>query len=115
MSIIQFFLSPRPDDGGVPPLPSQPEVAYGPLELTRAFLSDLLVRRGTMTAGSYVPRQILEGTNAKFVPVTAFEPDPATCRSRYYYNAADNILYQRAFVINKPNKGKVVAVWKRIS
>ena len=114
MSVIQFFLSSGPHVG-VPPLPEQPEVSYSDLDKTREFLADLLARRGSELGNGQSLRMTLESIGATLIPVTAFEPDPATCRSKYYYNAADNILYQRSFVANKPNKGKVIAIWKRIS
>lgn len=110
--IIQFFLGEEQATPEPSPAPSQFESPQ--LAATRAFLTDLLARRGTYTVGHQNPRLYLEGTSAKFVPVTAFEPDPVTCRSKYYYNSVENTLYQRIFVADKPKIGKLVAVWKRI-
>lgn len=61
---------------------------------TQAFLEDLLSRRNTTRSGGDCV-WYLELTGATVVEPTAFEPDPETHRSDYYYNAVENIMYTK--------------------
>lgn len=44
---------------------------------------------------------------------TAFEPDAATHRNDYYYNAVTNILYKK--IITRKYRGTIAAYWQKIS
>jgi len=61
---------------------------------TNAFLDDLFARRGTDIVHSESTR-LLELYGAEIIEPTAFEPDPNTHRSDFYYNAVNNVLYKK--------------------
>lgn len=79
----------------------------------RDFIEDILDRRGNVTIGGNPISLIAELHGGAMVELTAFEPDPATCREPYYYNTALNSLYKRV-VVEKSAKGDV-AFWQRVS
>lgn len=62
--------------------------------MTVAFLTDLLGRRNTSKHGGDCV-WYLELAGAKIIEPTAFEPDPNTHRSDYYYNAVDNAMFTK--------------------
>ena len=74
---------------------------------TKDFLSDLLGRRDTSRLGDngFVYLKLVGG---EVVEPTAFEPDPNTHRSQYYYNAKTNTLYKKIKVGN-------ISTWRGIS
>lgn len=80
-------------------------------QTTNEFLTDLLSRRGTPSPG-WNPIWFLEKWGATIIEPTAFEPDPATYRDDYYYNAETNTLYRKVISRSKPN---IVASWRKIS
>jgi hypothetical protein len=61
----------------------------------------------------YLSARLLELSGAEIVEPTAFEPDPSTHRSKYYYNAVTNILYMKHVVRQEP--GIIVAYWQKVS
>lgn len=64
------------------------------------FLADILNRRRlNYSRGDCV--WFLEKHGAHIVEPTAFEPDPETHRSDYYYNAIENVLYRKNKATNK--------------
>jgi hypothetical protein len=70
------------------------------------FLTDILNRRRlNYSRGDCV--WFLEKHGAHIVQPTAFEPDPETHRSDYYYNAIENVLYRK-------NKATDKNVWVRM-
>lgn len=79
---------------------------------TAAFLADLAQRRGRPTPGHDSVR-FLELAGGSIIEPTAFEPDPATHRHDYYYNAVTNTLYRK--VVTRREKGIVVAHWQKTS
>ncbi len=76
------------------------------------FLDDLSQRRGVPGVG-HDSIWFLERTGATIIEPTAFEPDAATYRSDYYYNAVTNTLYRR--VVTRREPGIVVAHWQKAS
>ena len=63
------------------------------------YLADILGRRRLNNSrGDCV--WFLEKHGANIVEPTAFEPDPNTHRSDYYYNAVENVLYRKNRVVN---------------
>jgi hypothetical protein len=61
------------------------------------YLADILGRRRLNNSrGDCV--WFLEKHGANIVEPTAFEPDPNTHRSDYYYNAIENVLYRKSKV-----------------
>lgn len=70
---------------------------------------DVNNRRNPITFGGN-PINFLELTGAHMIEVTAFEPDPCTCREDYYYNAVHNRLYRR-IVTHRRNDGVIKAQW----
>ena len=81
-------------------------------EDTTRFLQDLIARRGLKRTGGFSTR-LLELDGATIVEPTAFEPDAATHRNDYYYNAITNTLYRKVVVRREP--GVVVAHWQKTS
>jgi hypothetical protein len=79
---------------------------------TAAFLADLAGRRGYPSPG-YDSVWFVELNGGTVVEATAFEPDPATYRHDYYYNAETNTLYKK--VVARREKGIVVAHWQKAS
>lgn len=77
-----------------------------------AFLTDLTTRRGRPTPG-YNPVWFIELHGGTIIEPTAFEPDPATHRSDYYYNAGTNVLYKK--IVSRREPGIVVAHWQPAS
>ena len=59
------------------------------------FLADILNRR-RLNSDRGDCAWFLEKHGAHIVEPTAFEPDPNTHRSDYYYNAIENALYRKA-------------------
>jgi hypothetical protein len=82
------------------------------LSETQKFLMDLARRRGVSGVGHDSTR-FLELNGAVIIEPTAFEPDPATHRHSYYYNAVSNTLYRK--VITREELGLVVAYWQKAS
>ncbi len=79
---------------------------------TAAFLADLGQRRGRPGVG-HNPVWFLERLGGTIIEPTAFEPDPATHRHDYYYNAETNTLYKK--VVTRRERGIVVAHWQKTS
>jgi len=91
------------------------------------FIADVLERRGTKTSTVNGNKKVinaatLQGNNgvrllelygAELIEPTSFEPDPATHRGEYYYNANTNRLYKK--VISRSNNGVVTAHWEGVS
>jgi hypothetical protein len=59
------------------------------------------------------PNRFMELIGAEIVEPTAFEPDPATHRGEYYYNAITNTLYRK--IVDREEPGIIVAHWQQIS
>ena len=76
------------------------------------FLTDLNDRRTIRSIGDW-SAWMLELNGAKVIEPTAFEPDPATHRSEYYYNAETNVLYRK--IVTRREPGVVVAHWQKVS
>lgn len=49
------------------------------------------------------------------VPIQFYEPDATTFRSEYYYNARENVLYQRVATLAEGCSVNSGWVWKRIT
>jgi hypothetical protein len=81
-------------------------------QATAAFLSDLSARRGRPAVG-HNSIWFLERRGATIIEPTAFEPDPATHRHDFYYNATTNTLYKK--VVTRKERGIVVAHWQKAS
>ena len=82
------------------------------LSTTNEFLTDLISKRGIRSAGNQTTR-ITELNGGMIIEPTAFEPDPNTHRSEYYYNAVTNTLYRK---INKvSHNGQTNSHWKKVS
>lgn len=79
---------------------------------TATFLADLANRRGRPGPG-HNPVWFLEKRGGTIVEPTAFEPDPATYRHDFYYNAETNTLYKK--VVTRRERGIVVAHWQKAS
>lgn len=56
---------------------------------------------------------MVELFGGEVIEPTAFEPDAATHRSDFYYNAVTNVLYRR--VITRQEPGIIVAHWQKAS
>lgn len=78
----------------------------------QAFIDDVISRQG-LRGGGHTSVWMLERFGARLIIPTAFEPDAATYRGEYYYNAITNALYRR--VITRKNDGVVVAHWQQVS
>lgn len=78
---------------------------------TNEFLSDLFSRRGT-DRQSIESARLLELYGAVIIEPTAFEPDPNTHRSDFYYNAVNNVLYKK---VSTTNGAISISHWKPIS
>lgn len=76
------------------------------------FLADLSQRRGRPYAG-YNPSWFIELNGGTIIEPTAFEPDPATHRGDFYYNAVTNTLYRK--VVSRREPGIVTAHWQKAS
>lgn len=76
------------------------------------FLDDLTARRGRPGVG-HDSVWYLELTGGRVIEPTAFEPDAATHRDDFYYNAVTNALYRR--VVTRREPGIVVAHWQQCS
>lgn len=63
--------------------------------MSQEFIEDLISRRNTTRSGGDCV-WYLELDGAKVIEPTAFEPDPNTHRSDYYYNAIENAMYKKA-------------------
>lgn len=81
-------------------------------QATVDFLTDLFSRRGNPSPG-WNPVWFLEHWGATIIEPTAFEPDPATYRGDFYYNAVTNTLYRK--VISRQEPGIIVASWRKAS
>jgi hypothetical protein len=79
---------------------------------TDDFLTDLIDRRRPGSEGGN-PHRFVELYGGEAVEVTAFEPDPVTYRTDYYYNSIRNVLYRRVVVDN--TIGNKVAFWQPAS
>jgi len=82
-------------------------------EQTQAFLDDLYERRGKRSVGNNNTVWFLELDGATVIEPTAFEPDPATYRGDYYYNARLNVLYKK--IITRSEPGVIHAYWQKVS
>ena len=80
---------------------------------TTAFLDDLSDRRGKPSVGNNNTVWFLELNGAEVIEPTAFEPDPATHRGEYYYNAKTNVLYRK--IVTRQEPGVVHAYWQKVS
>ena len=76
------------------------------------FLRDVIARRGLKRTGEFTTR-FIELYGGTCLEPTAFEPDAATYRGEYYYNAITNTLYKK--IITRRQPGVVVAHWQKIS
>jgi hypothetical protein len=96
--------------------PAVPEIISPPdlsgRDRTRAFLNDLGNRRGRPSPG-HNSIWFLELSGVTIIEPTAFEPDPATHRHDYYYNAVTNTLYRK--VVSRHETGIAVAHWQKAS
>ncbi len=78
---------------------------------TEEFLADLFARRGTERS-NFESARLLELYGAEIIEPTAFEPDPNTHRSDFYYNAVNNVLYKKVTTRN----GEIsISHWKPAS
>ena len=80
---------------------------------TDTFLDDLAIRRMAPTAATNSNRLDVELNGGSYVEITSFEPDPATFRDDFYYNAVSNTLYKK-IVVSQCN-GITSAFWKQAS
>lgn len=71
------------------------------------FIEDLMARRGKVAIPSNTV-WMLEQNGAQVIIPTAFEPDPTTHRSEYYYNAITDCLYKKVTLNQR-------SVWKKVS
>ncbi len=104
----------RPFGGASTPTPTPtPTPSYDESRTqTTAFLTDLGARRGRITPG-YNPNRFIELHGGTIIEPTAFEPDAATHRHEFYYNAITNTLYKK--VVTRREPGIVVAYWQKAS
>lgn len=58
------------------------------------FFSELSAARGNPGVGG-MPLNFIERLGAEMVTVQFSEPDPLSCRTGYYYNSRQNVLYKR--------------------
>jgi hypothetical protein len=87
----------------------------GDLIAINTSLADLFSRVGRRTPGGN-PHQFLEFfVGGTLVEVAEFEPDPATYRHEYYYNATTNRLYKRIITANDQFNGTLRAYWQGVS
>ena len=79
-----------------------------------SHLDDVIQFRGTPSVGGQ-PLVWIEMLDGSPVPIEAWEPDPNTFHSGFYYNSRSNVLFKRV----KANEGacsiREEYVWKRIS
>lgn len=80
------------------------------LERISATLSALRARRGTFIPTG-LTHNFVRLNGGRLVECTAFEPDPATYRGDYYYNAAENRLYKRTTGLRANGAGRPVKRW----
>lgn len=71
-------------------------------------------RRKPVSVGGN-PFNWVELFGGRYLEPTAFEPDAATYRGNYYYNAITNRLYQKVITVHRPEQGVTRAHWKAIS
>jgi len=86
---------------------------FASLSGMRAFLEDLMGRRGNVTVGGNPVGMIAELHGGDAVELTAFEPDPATYRQPFYYNTVINCLYKR--VVTERSVNGNIAYWQKVS
>jgi hypothetical protein len=77
------------------------------------WLNELSEVRGRQFVGNNNTVWMLELAGATPIEPTAFEPDPATHRGDYYYNAITNALYKK--IITRKEPGIVHAYWQKVS
>jgi hypothetical protein len=77
-------------------------------------LDDVVARRCGGQQG-FNPWRFVELYGGEVIEPTAFEPDPVTYRSSYYYNTTTNRLYMKIITTNKPMEGIIRAHWKAVS
>ena len=94
-----------------PPKPGSEEISDN-ATLINDFFEDLSTRIGPKQAG-YDSEWMIELVGGTIIEPTAFEPDPNTHRSVYYYNAITNVLYKK--VTSRNEKGILVATWHKTS
>jgi hypothetical protein len=80
---------------------------------SQIFLDDLSERRGKQSVGNNNTAWFLELDGATVIEPTAFEPDPATYRGDYYYNARLNVLYKK--IVTRKEPGLIHAYWQKVS
>lgn len=59
--------------------------------------------------------RVIEWTKGKLIKILNYEPDAASFRAEYYYNAKVNLLYQREWIQNDPKTGALLARWQTVS
>lgn len=62
-----------------------------------------------------LPLNTIELVGGEVVEATVYEPDAATYRGEYYYNARSNILFKRKWIKRDPHGGAMLATWQPIS
>lgn len=65
-------------------------------------MTDLKTRRGRVYPGGN-PTRFVELTGGEDIEYSFYEPDPVTCRSPYWYDTRNNILYKRMTTKNVSN------------
>jgi len=85
---------------------------YVPIE-EHDFWTELSGARGVSSVGNNNTAWFMELRGASVIEPTAFEPDPATYRKDYYYNAKMNVLYKK--IITRKEPGIVHAYWQKVS
>lgn len=78
---------------------------------TNEFLADLFSRR-ELEHKNVESARLLELYGAEIIEPTAFEPDPNTHRSDFYYNAVNNVLYKK---VSTTNGAITISHWKPVS
>lgn len=56
-----------------------------------------------------------ELVNGEIIDPLYYEPDAATYRSDFYYNARLNTLFSRKWLVRKPQEGIMIAIWEPVS
>lgn len=77
------------------------------------FLEELSAKRITYNNTNNYTVWLTELLGGEVIVPTAFEPDPYTHRSEYYYNAITNQLFKKIKVQNGPTTYKIS--WKKVS
>ena len=77
------------------------------------WLDELSEVRGRRFVGNNNTVWMLELAGATPIEPTAFEPDAATYRGDYYYNAITNALYKK--IITRKEPGIIHAYWQKVS